>query len=59
MTGLPRIPGREAAKAFGKMGYEVDRQRGSHMIAFGIGLSRIAGLGSLSTGNWRRVPCES
>ena len=29
---LPRISGREAVKAFGKLGYEFDRQRGSHII---------------------------
>lgn len=32
MSGLPRISGREAAKALGKVGYEFDRQRGSHMV---------------------------
>ena len=29
---LPVVSGREAIKAFGKIGYEVDRQRGSHVI---------------------------
>jgi predicted RNA binding protein YcfA (HicA-like mRNA interferase family) len=29
---LPRISGREAVSAFRKLGYEFDRQRGSHMI---------------------------
>jgi predicted RNA binding protein YcfA (HicA-like mRNA interferase family) len=29
---LPRISGREAVSAFHKLGYEVDRQRGSHII---------------------------
>jgi predicted RNA binding protein YcfA (HicA-like mRNA interferase family) len=29
---IPRISGREAVKAFGKLGYEKDRQNGSHMI---------------------------
>jgi predicted RNA binding protein YcfA (HicA-like mRNA interferase family) len=29
---LPRISGREAVSAFRKLGYEVDRQRGSHII---------------------------
>jgi len=28
---LPRVSGREVVKAFGKVGYEVDRQRGSHI----------------------------
>jgi predicted RNA binding protein YcfA (HicA-like mRNA interferase family) len=29
---LPVISGREAVRAFGKAGYEMDRQRGSHMV---------------------------
>jgi predicted RNA binding protein YcfA (HicA-like mRNA interferase family) len=29
---LPRISGREAVAAFRKLGYEFDRQRGSHII---------------------------
>jgi predicted RNA binding protein YcfA (HicA-like mRNA interferase family) len=29
---LPRISGREAVSVFRKLGYEVDRQRGSHII---------------------------
>jgi predicted RNA binding protein YcfA (HicA-like mRNA interferase family) len=29
---LPRISGRDVVKAFEKIGYEVDRQRGSHII---------------------------
>jgi predicted RNA binding protein YcfA (HicA-like mRNA interferase family) len=29
---LPRISGREAVSAFRKLGYEFDRQRGSHII---------------------------
>ena len=32
MTRLPALTGREAVKALGKIGYELDRQRGSHMI---------------------------
>ena len=32
MTRLPAISGREAVRAFEHLGYEVDRQRGSHMI---------------------------
>jgi predicted RNA binding protein YcfA (HicA-like mRNA interferase family) len=28
----PVISGREAVRAFGKAGYEMDRQRGSHMV---------------------------
>jgi len=29
---LPRISGREAVAAFLRLGYEVDRQKGSHII---------------------------
>jgi predicted RNA binding protein YcfA (HicA-like mRNA interferase family) len=29
---LPRISGREVAKALRKIGYEFDRQKGSHII---------------------------
>jgi predicted RNA binding protein YcfA (HicA-like mRNA interferase family) len=29
---LPRISGREVVAAFRKLGYELDRQRGSHII---------------------------
>jgi predicted RNA binding protein YcfA (HicA-like mRNA interferase family) len=29
---LPIVSGREAVKAFRKVGYETDRQRGSHII---------------------------
>ena len=32
MSGLPRLSGREVVKALGKIGYEQDRQRGSHII---------------------------
>ena len=32
MSGLPRISGREVVKALRKIGYEHDRQRGSHII---------------------------
>ena len=32
MTKLPVVSGRQAVKAFGKLGYEVDHQRGSHII---------------------------
>ena len=32
MSGLPRISGREVVRALRKIGYEQDRQRGSHMI---------------------------
>lgn len=31
MSELPRISGREVVKARGKIGYEVDHQRGSHI----------------------------
>lgn len=32
MSVLPLVSGREAVAAFSKLGYEVDRQRGSHII---------------------------
>jgi predicted RNA binding protein YcfA (HicA-like mRNA interferase family) len=31
VAGLPRVSGREAAKAFVSVGYEVVRQKGSHI----------------------------
>jgi predicted RNA binding protein YcfA (HicA-like mRNA interferase family) len=32
MSHLPRVSGREVVKALCKLGYERDRQRGSHII---------------------------
>jgi len=32
VSQLPRISGREVVAALAKLGYEFDRQRGSHMI---------------------------
>ena len=32
MSRLPRISGREVVKALRKIGYEQDRERGSHII---------------------------
>ena len=32
MTKLPGLSGRECAKALGKLGFQVRRQEGSHMI---------------------------
>jgi len=32
MSGLPVVSGREAVKAFGRLGWEVARQSGSHII---------------------------
>ena len=32
MSRLPRISGRQAVRALRALGYELDRQRGSHMI---------------------------
>ena len=32
MSRLPQVSGREAVRALGKVGYEFDRQRGSHII---------------------------
>ncbi len=32
MSKLPIVSGRKTVKALGKVGFEVDRQRGSHII---------------------------
>ena len=32
MSGLPRISGRECAKALGKIGFYLKRQESSHMV---------------------------
>ncbi len=32
MSDLPRISGREVVKALKKLGYEKDRQKGSHIV---------------------------
>lgn len=32
MSALPVLSGRELVKALGRLGYAVDRQRGSHII---------------------------
>lgn len=32
MSHLPRISGREAVKALGKIGFAFDHQRGSHIV---------------------------
>ncbi len=32
MSKLPIVSGRETVKALGKVGFKVDRQRGSHII---------------------------
>ena len=32
MSKLPLVSGREVVKALGRLGYELDRQRGTHMI---------------------------
>jgi len=32
VSGLPRISGREVVKALARLGYEKDRQKGSHII---------------------------
>ena len=32
MSGLPRISGRTVVKAFGRDGWQLVRQKGSHMI---------------------------
>jgi len=32
VSKLPRVSGREVVTAFARIGYEVDRQRGSHVV---------------------------
>jgi len=32
VSGLPVVSGRDVVRALGKLGYVLDRQRGSHMI---------------------------
>ncbi len=32
MSQLPRVSGREVVKSLGKIGYQFDRQRGSHVV---------------------------
>jgi predicted RNA binding protein YcfA (HicA-like mRNA interferase family) len=32
VTKLPRVSGRKVVAALGKLGYQLDRQKGSHMI---------------------------
>lgn len=32
MSYLPRVSGREVVNALGRIGYAVDRQRGSHIV---------------------------
>ncbi|MBJ7900772.1 MAG: addiction module toxin, HicA family [Cyanobacteria bacterium RI_101] len=32
MSYLPRVSGREVVKALGRIGYEIDRQRGNHIV---------------------------
>ena len=34
MATLPVISGRDAVKAFGKLGFQLHRQKGSHMILY-------------------------
>jgi predicted RNA binding protein YcfA (HicA-like mRNA interferase family) len=38
MAGLPTLSGREVVRIFGKDGWQVARQRGSHMILVKEGL---------------------
>ena len=42
MSGLPRISGRTVVKAFGRDGWQLVRQKGSHMIRVkdGSGVTR-------------------
>jgi predicted RNA binding protein YcfA (HicA-like mRNA interferase family) len=37
MTRLPVVSGRQTAKAFSKLGYEHDHQKGSHIILRQVG----------------------
>ncbi len=37
MPPLPVVSGREAAKAFSRLGWELDHQTGSHMILYRAG----------------------
>ncbi len=46
MPKLPRISGKDAVKAFKKLGWEVSRQRGSHII-----LTKVNSIYSLSVPN--------
>jgi len=32
MSGLPKLNGRQVAKVFGKFGWQIVRQRGSHIV---------------------------
>lgn len=32
MSKIPIVSGKDAVKALGKLGYEIDHQRGSHII---------------------------
>ncbi len=32
MSKLPRVSGREVVRVFARIGYEIDRQRGSHIV---------------------------
>jgi predicted RNA binding protein YcfA (HicA-like mRNA interferase family) len=32
VSGLPQVSGRQAVAALGKLGYEKDRQKGSHIV---------------------------
>ena len=50
MPSLPVLSGREAVRAFEKAGWEVSRQRGSHMI-----LTREGHIASLSDPDHKEV----
>jgi len=53
MASLPVISGREAAKAFEKVGFIFHRQKGSHMI---LSRQRAASLSTWSYKTWPRNP---
>jgi len=36
MARLPALPAREVVKAFGRAGFELERQTGSHLILYSV-----------------------
>jgi predicted RNA binding protein YcfA (HicA-like mRNA interferase family) len=55
MSRLPVCSGSEAVKAFGRIGYEVDHQTGSHIILRHPSQRRLT---VPTTGSWPKEPCE-
>lgn len=56
MPVLPRLNGRDVVKAFTRAGWQMVRQRGSHMILVKNG--HIATLSVPDHGKLPKVPCE-